>query len=116
MQEIQIDEPAGRVRFKMPEAGATGKYHDEARGAHDEANKKRRNGARSVKPGPQDSQDEAGRDWRANISLHALQIDVKLAADLVDERHPQQAQPNHHSRRPSAHIHNTLSCTLPADL
>ena len=42
----------------------------------------------AVQPRPQNSQDEAGRNGRADVSLHALQINVELAADQVDERHP----------------------------
>src|SRR2546430_4154054 len=62
-------------------------------------------GAGAVKTWPQDSKDETGRDWRTDIGLDTLQVDVELAADVVNEGHPQQAQQNHHACCHAAKIH-----------
>src|SRR5690242_14594294 len=80
--------PAGSWGLKAAAAGTIGELHDEARGAHDEARQQRGDGTGAVKARPQNSENETRRDWRADISLDALQIDVELAADVVDEGHP----------------------------
>src|SRR6185369_14449444 len=50
-----------------------------------------------VQPRPQNSQDEAGRNGRADVPLHTLQVNIELAADQVNERDPGQTEHNHHA-------------------
>ncbi len=100
----------------MASAGAIGDFQNESRGAQDEAGKKRRNGARSVHAGPQNSQDKTSGDRRTDIGLHALQIDVELTADVMDKRDPQQAQHHHHSRGHPAKIYELLLGSLRPEL
>src|SRR5260370_4152421 len=105
VQEVHIDKPSDSWRFKTAPAGAISEFHDKARSAHDEAGKERRDGARSVKSGPQDSEYKTSRDERADIGLHTLQVDIELAADVVDEWDPQQAQQHHDAGRNSSKIY-----------
>ncbi len=65
---------------------------------------------------PQDSQDEAGRNGRADVSLHALQIDVELAADQMDERHPRESEHHHHSGHHAAEADQLALSRIRLDL
>src|SRR5438876_6985486 len=79
----------------MTAGRAIHQLQDETSRAHHESGQQRSNRALSIQPRPQNSQDEAGRNRRADVSLYTLQVDVKLAADQVDERNPCQSE-NYH--------------------
>src|SRR6266550_4489105 len=51
------------------------------------ARRQRRDRPLGIEPGPEDSQNKAGRDRWADVALHALQVNIKLTANQMDERH-----------------------------
>src|SRR5260370_24313708 len=116
MQEVHIDKPSDSWRFKTAPAGEISEFHDKARSAHEEAGKEGRDGARGLKSRPQDSEYETSRDGRADIGLHALQVDIELAADVVDEWDPQQAQQHHDAGRNSSKIYKLFLGSLRPEL
>src|SRR5258708_31366457 len=100
----------------MAAAGAISDFQNESRSAHDKAGKERGNRTRSIKTRPQDSQDEASGDWRADIGLHTLQVNVELAADVMDERNPQQTEQHHDASGNSPEIYELFFRSLRAKL
>src|SRR2546430_15404911 len=116
MQEVHVDEPAGSRGFKAAAGGTIGELHYESRSAHNEARQQRSDGPGAVKARPQDSKDETGGDWRADVGLEALQIDVELAADVVNERNPKQSEQNHNASRHAPEIYQILLRGLRTEL
>src|SRR6266849_474705 len=116
VQEVHIDDPAGGGRFEMAAAGTIGKLEDEPRGSHHKASQKGRDRPQSIQARPQDSEDKAGSDGRADISLDALEVNVEFAADAVNERNPQQTQQHHEAGRDAAEIDELPLGGLGADL
>src|SRR5712672_3059572 len=108
VEEIHINKPADSGRAKVTAAGAIRNLQNETGGPQYKAGHERRNGARSVHTWPQDSQDKASGNRRADISLNALQVNIELAADEVDKGDPQQAEQHHHARSNAAKIYQLL--------
>src|SRR5579864_6236 len=97
VQKVHVHEPVHRGVLKLDAGSAFGNFQDKTRGAKNETRKERGDGARSVEPRPQDSENEASGDGRADVGLDALQVDVELAADVVDEGDPEEAEQHHDS-------------------
>src|SRR5260370_42332911 len=108
MQEVHVDQPADRRRLEVAAAGAVGELKNEACRAQYKTGQERGDGAGAVKPGPEDSENKARGDRRTDISLNALQVDVELAADVSNERNPEQAEENHDTGGEAAEIDKLL--------
>src|SRR6478736_4753174 len=70
-------------------------FENKARGTQSESSEQGADGALAIHASPQNSENKADRDRRADIGLHALQINPQLRAEQVDERNPQNAEDNH---------------------
>src|SRR5581483_4638803 len=93
VKEVHVHEPANRaglvvMRFVQD-------FVDEAHGPEDKHDEKRSDRALSVETRPEDAEDEAGGDGRADIGLNALEIDVELGAEEMNEGNPEQAENDH---------------------
>src|SRR5690348_1075354 len=93
VEKVHVHQPANGPGLVV--AGLIEHLEDEARSAENESHEQRTDGARSVQPRPKNPKDEAGRDGRADISLHALQIDIELRAKKMDEGNPEQPEHDH---------------------
>src|SRR6266478_2548432 len=116
MQEVHVDQPAHRGGLEVAAACAVGELENEARRAQHKTGQERRDGTRAVKPGPEDSENKARGDRGTDIGLNALQIDVELAADVPDERNPEETEENHHASGDAAEIDELLLRGLRANL
>src|SRR5256885_11413036 len=86
MQEIHVYQTAEeRVVKCVPAGSAVHQFENEAHRAQHKARQERRDRPLGIEPGPEDSQNKAGRDWRADVALHALQVNIKLTANQMDE-------------------------------
>src|SRR5260370_39983225 len=63
--------------------------------AEDEPRQKRTDGALAIQPRPEDAEDKADRDRRADGGLQALQVEPELVAQQMNVGNPQTAQ-NYH--------------------
>ena len=68
-----------RIKGEVRVRGFVEHFDHEPNGAQHESAEQRRDGAGSVEARPQNSQDKADGDRRADVSLHALQINLELA-------------------------------------
>ena len=106
MQEIHAHQTAEeRVVKCVPAGSAIHQFENEAHRAQHKARQERRDRPLGIEPGPEDSQNKAGRDWRADVALHALQVNIKLTANQMDERHPGQSQNYHEAGHHPAETH-----------
>ena len=78
---------------------------DESDCAENKSDQKRADGSLPVQSRPQDAEDEARRNRRADVTLDALQINVKLRAKQMDEWYPEDAENDHRARGESAEKH-----------
>src|SRR5260370_29055930 len=108
MQEVHVDQPADRRRLEVAAAGAVGELKNEACRAQYKTGQERGDGAGAVKPGQEDSENKARGDRRTDVGLNALQIDVELAADISNERDPEEAEEYHHAGGDAAEIDELL--------
>src|SRR5277367_4025992 len=83
-------------------------FEDESCRSQHKAGQQRRNGPRTVQPWPQNPQNKARGDWRADVRLDALQINVKLAADVMNKRNPEKSEHHHETRRDTAEVDELL--------
>src|SRR5229473_203435 len=104
MQEVHVDQPAHRGGLEVATAGTVGELKDEARRAQHKSCQKRGDGTRTIETRPEDSENKACGNRRTDVGLNALQIDVKLAADISNERDPEETEENHHARGDAAEI------------
>src|SRR5712692_9929892 len=74
-------------------------FEDEADGAENKAHQERTDGPLPVQARPENPENKAHRNRRADVRLHALQIDIELRAEQVNERHPEKAENDHGARR-----------------
>src|SRR5271157_4444226 len=116
MQKVHVDDPANDGRLEVSARRAIRKFENETRRTHHKASHQRGNRARAVQSRPQDSEHETRGDWRADISLDALQINVELAADVVDERNPEQAKQHHETCGDAAEINELALGSLRTNL
>ena len=92
VQEINVDQPANRG---ILEATAGRTVHDlkyKAYRTQHKTGQQRTDGPLRIQPRPKNSQNKARCDGRTNVCLHALQINVELAADQMYERNPGQPE------------------------
>ena len=73
MEKVHVDQRAQETGLIV--RGFIEHFEDEAPCAHHEAGEERGDRAGSIEPRPQNPEDEADRDRRADVTLHALQID-----------------------------------------
>src|ERR1700676_920070 len=100
----------------MAPTGAISKLKNEARRAQYKAGQERADGACAVEARPEDAKNKARGDRRADIGLNALQVNVKLAADVSDERNPEQAEEHHDACGDAAEIDELLLGRLGTNL
>src|SRR5256885_16799454 len=92
VQKVNVNQPSNRG---ILEATASRAVHDlqyEADRAQHKAGQQRTDGPLRIQPRPQNSQNKARCNRRTDVRLHALQINVELAADQMYERHPRQPE------------------------
>src|SRR6266403_1807040 len=87
VQKVHVHQPADGPGIVMP--GLIQHFENEAQRAEDKTGQQRTDGALPVQARPQNPENEAYRDRRTDVRLHALQIDIKLWAEILDVRHPQ---------------------------
>src|ERR1700682_638902 len=88
----------------MAPTRAISKLKNEARRAQYKTGQERADGACAVEARPEDAENEARGDRRADVGLNALQINIKLAADVSDKRNPEQAEEPHDASGDAAEI------------
>src|SRR5260370_8293320 len=104
MQEVHVDQPALRGRLEVAATCSVGELKDETSRAQHKSCQKRGDGTRTIETWPEDSENKACGNRRTDVSLNALQIDVKLSADISNERDPEEAEQNHHAGAEPAEI------------
>src|SRR4029077_2014694 len=87
----------------------------EADGAQKETREKRRDGSCPVQAWTENSENETGRDGRTDVGLDALQVNVELAADEVDEGDPEQSEQDHETGGDAAEVDQLALGGLGAD-
>src|SRR2546422_60913 len=86
VQEVHVHQPADGPGIVMP--GLIEHLENEAHRAEDESCKQRTDSALPVQARPEDPENEAHCNRRADVRLNALQVDIKLRAEEMNERHP----------------------------
>src|ERR1700682_490232 len=114
VQKIHAHEPANSSRLVMPRFVQHFKY--ETHGAQNKSDEQGANCSLSIQSWPENSKDEAHSDGRADICLHALQINIKLRAKQVNEGHPQEPEYNHDARGDSPEVHQLNLTSIRANL
>src|SRR5277367_879790 len=92
----------------MPTRRAIRQFEDKARRTQHETGQKRRDCPSTIQPWPQNSQNKAGGNWWADVGLHALQINVELAADVMNKRNPKQSKQHHEAGGNASKINKLL--------
>src|ERR1700719_31393 len=83
-------------------------FKDKTYCAQNKTHQQRTYRALAIQPRPQNSKYETNRDRRANVRLHALQINVQLRAEQMDERYPQKSQQHHGAGSNASEVHQLL--------
>ena len=102
VEKVHADEPAEEAGLIV--RGFIEHFKNESHRTHHESCEQRRDRSGSVEARPQNSEDEADGDRRADVSLHALQVNPELRAEHVNERNPEQAEQHHHAGRDAAEV------------
>ena len=103
MEKVHVDEPADCRRIEVPRFVED--LEDESQRTERKPAQEGRNRARAVHTRPENAEDEAHGDRRADVGLNRLQVDEQLRADQSDERHPQHAEQHEHARGGPAEVH-----------
>src|SRR5271165_4606750 len=93
-KKVDIHQQADCRRSVM--RGFVQNLHDETDSAERKADQQGTDGTLAIHARPQNAENKTDSDGRADVSLHALQINPQLGAQAVNEGHPQQAE-DHHS-------------------
>src|SRR5271165_3311122 len=94
VKKIDVHKQADGRRIVV--RGLVQNFHDEADGAEHKADQQGADSPLAVHTRPQNAENKTDSDGRADVSLHALQINPQLGAQAVNKGHPQQAE-DHHS-------------------
>src|ERR1700731_2088942 len=83
-------------------------FKNKSRRTQHKTNQQRTDGAFAIQPRPQNSEYETHRNRRTDVRLYALQINVQLRAEQMNEGHPQKSQQHHGASSDASEVHQLL--------